>query len=76
MKYEVEEIANEEVRRNVQFLELQLKKDMQYEGYVFRPLNIDRDLYALRTVDGSSKEVIYADTDSYQAHSNAWSRCL
>ncbi len=67
MKYEVEEIANEEVRRNVQFLELQLKKDMQYEGYVFRPLNIDRDLYALRTVDGSSKEVIYADTDSYQA---------
>lgn len=67
MKYEVEEIANEEVRRNVQFLELQLKKDMQYEGYVFRPLNIDRDLYALRAVDGGSKEVIYADTDSYQS---------
>lgn len=67
MKYEVEEIANEDVRRNVQFLELQLKKDMQYEGYVFRPLNIDRDLYALRTVDGNGKEVIYADTDSYQA---------
>ncbi len=67
MKYEVEEIANEEVRRNVQFLELQLKKDMQYEGYVFRPLNIDRDLYALRTVSGSEKEVFYADEDSYQS---------
>lgn len=67
MKYEVEEIANDEVRRNVQFLELQLKKDMQYEGYVFRPLNIDRDLYALRTVNGGQQEVIYADTDSYQS---------
>ncbi|MDE7312615.1 MAG: leucine-rich repeat protein [Eubacterium sp.] len=67
MKYVVEEIANEEVRRNVQFLELQLKKDMQYEGYVFRPLNIDRDLYALRMVNGSEREVFYADTDSYQS---------
>ena len=55
-------IANEEVCRNVQFLELQLKKDMQYEGYVFRPLNIDSDLYALRTVNGpGSGEVTYAD---------------
>lgn len=61
MKYEVEEIANDKVRRNVQFLELQLKEDMQYEGYVFRPLNIDRDLYALRRTDGSSHEMIYAD---------------
>ncbi len=67
MRYEVEEIANEEVRRNVQFLELQLQKDMQYEGYVFRPLNIDSDLYALRTVGGSSQEVFYADQDTYQA---------
>ncbi len=69
MKYEVEEIANEEVRRNVQFLELQLKKDMQYEGYVFRPLNIDRDLYALRTVekDGTGGEVFHSDQDSYQS---------
>ncbi len=66
MRYEVEEIANEEVRRNVQFLELQLKKDMQYEGYVFRPLNIDRELYALRTKDGSKEEVFYADSDTYQ----------
>jgi len=65
MKYEVEEIANKEVRRNVQFLELQLEKDMQYEGYVFRPLNIDRDLYALRTVGGSSQEVFYPDKDNY-----------
>ncbi|KAI4451806.1 hypothetical protein C823_006366 [Eubacterium plexicaudatum ASF492] len=67
MRYEVEEIANEEVRRNVQFLELQLKKDMQYEGYVFRPLNIDRDLYALRTKGGSEQEVFYADSDTYKA---------
>ena len=69
MKYEVEEIANEEVRRNVQFLELQLKNDMLYEGYVFRPLNIDRGLYALRTVekDGTGGEVYRADEDSYQA---------
>ncbi len=67
MKYEVEEIANEEVCRSVQFLELQLKKDMQYEGYVFRPLNIDSDLYALRTVGGSaSGEVTYADRDSFE----------
>ncbi len=67
MKYEVEEIANEEVCRNVQFLELQLKKDMQYEGYVFRPLNIDSDLYALRTVNGpGSGEVTYADKDSLE----------
>ncbi len=67
MKYEVEEIANEEVCRNVQFLELQLKKDMQYEGYVFRPLNIDSDLYALRTVGGlSSGEVTYANKDSFE----------
>ncbi|MDE7312613.1 MAG: leucine-rich repeat protein [Eubacterium sp.] len=68
MKYEVEEIANEEVRRNVQFLELQLKNDMQYEGYVFRPLNIDRDLYALRAVEknGTGGEVFRADGDSYQ----------
>ena len=65
MRYEVEEIANEEVRRNVRFLELQLKKDMQYEGYVFRPLNIDKDLYALRTVEGG--DVFYADKDSYEA---------
>ncbi len=67
MRYEVEEIANEEVRRNVQFLELQLKEDMQYEGYVFRPLNIDRDLYALRTKDGSGQEVFYPDSDTYKA---------
>ncbi len=69
MKYEVEEIANEEVRRNVQFLELQLKNDMLYEGYVFRPLNIDRDLYALRTVekDGTGGEVFRSSQDSYQA---------
>ncbi|MDE7312614.1 MAG: leucine-rich repeat protein [Eubacterium sp.] len=68
MKYEVEEIANEEVRRNVQFLELQLKNDMLYEGYVFRPLNIDRDLYELRAVEknGSGGEVFRADEDSYQ----------
>ncbi len=67
MKYEVEEIANEEVCRNVQFLELQLKKDMQYEGYVFRPLNIDSDLYALRTVNGpGSGEVTYADKDTLE----------
>lgn len=65
MKYEVEEIANEEVRRHVQFLELQLKKDMQYEGYVFRPLNIDRELYALRMA--GSTEVVYPDKDSYEA---------
>lgn len=65
MKYEVEEIANKEVCRNVQFLELQLKKDMQYEGYVFRPLNIDSDLYALRTIGGSaSGDVTYTDKDS------------
>ncbi len=63
MKYEVEEIANDDVCRNVQFLELQLKKDLQYEGYVFRPLNIDRDLYALRKIDGSEKQVVYADQD-------------
>ena len=67
MRYEVEEIANEEVRRNVQFLELQLKEDMQYEGYVFRPLNIDRDLYALRTKGGSGQEVFYPDSDTYKA---------
>ena len=67
MRYEVEEIANEEVCRDVQFLELQLKKDMQYEGYVFRPLNIDSDLYALRTVNGpGSGEVTYADQDSLE----------
>ncbi|MDE7312612.1 MAG: leucine-rich repeat protein, partial [Eubacterium sp.] len=68
MKYEVEEIANEEVRRNVQFLELQLKNDMLYEGYVFRPLNIDRDLYELRAIEknGSGGEVFRADEDSYQ----------
>ena len=67
MKYEVEEIANEEVCRNVQFLEMQLKKDMQYEGYVFRPLNIDSDLYALRTVNGpGSGEVTYADKDTLE----------
>ncbi len=63
MKYEVEEIANDKVRRNVQFLELQLKKDMQYEGYVFRPLNIDRDLYALRTTGGTDQKIFYADAD-------------
>ncbi len=67
MRYEVEEIANEEVRRNVQFLELQLQKDMQYEGYVFRPLNIDRDLYALRTKGSFGQEVFYANSDTYQA---------
>ncbi len=69
MTYEVEEVANEDVQRTVQFLELQLKDDMQYEGYVFRPLNIDRDMYALRTVekDGTGGEIIRADKDSYQA---------
>ena len=67
MRYEVEEIANEEVRRNVQFLELQLQKDMQYEGYVFRPLNIDSDLYALRTKGDIGQEVFYADADTYKA---------
>lgn len=66
MNYEVEEIANEEVRRNVQFLELQLEKDMQYEGYVFRPLNIDRDTYALRTSGSEGEQVIYANKDSYK----------
>ena len=65
MKYEVEEIANDEVRRNVEFLELKLEKDMQYEGYVFRPLNIDKNLYALRTT-GSSSQAVYPDSDSYQ----------
>ena len=67
MRYEVEEIANGEVRRNVQFLELQLKKDMQYEGYVFRPLNIDRDLYALRSVGSTDQKVYYVDHDTMQA---------
>ena len=67
MNYTVEEIANEDVCRNVQFLELQLKKDLQYEGYVFRPLNIDSDLYALRKVEGSEKETVFSDKDSYEA---------
>ena len=67
MKYEVEEIANEDVQRTVQFLELQLKQDMQYEGYVFRPLNIDRDMYALRTKGSGGQEVIYPDSDTYEA---------
>ena len=67
MRYEVEEIANEEVRRNVQFLELQLQEDMQYEGYVFRPLNIDNDLYALRTKSDSWEKIYYSDSDSYKA---------
>ncbi len=66
MNYEVEEIANEEVRRSVQFFELQLEKDMQYEGYVFRPLNIDRDTYALRASGSGGGQVIYADEDSYK----------
>lgn len=66
MNYEVEEIVNEETKRNVRFLELQLKKELQYEGYVFRPLNIDSDLYALRTV-GRDQEVVYADEDTYEA---------
>ncbi len=65
MKYQVEEIANKEVCRTVQFLEIQLKEDLEYEGYVFRPLNIDRDMYALRTSAG--QEVIYPDKDSYEA---------
>lgn len=65
MKYEVEEIVNKDVRRNVQYLELQLKEDMQYEGYVFRALNIDSDLYELRTKGGSSRETFYADEDKY-----------
>ena len=65
MQYEVEEIANDEIRRNVQFLELQLKKDMQYEGYVFRPLNLDRNMYALRAV-GSDGKMFYADQDTLQ----------
>ncbi len=67
MNYQVEEIANEDVQRTVQFLELQLKQDMQYEGYVFRPLNIDRDMYALRTKGSSGQEVIFPDSDSYRA---------
>ena len=67
MKYEVEEIANEDVQRTVQFLELQLKQDMQYEGYVFRPLNIDRDMYALRTKGSGGQEVICPDSDTYEA---------
>ena len=67
MNYQVEEIANEDVQRTVQFLELQLKKDMLYEGYVFRPLNIERDMYALRTKGSSGQEVIYPDSDTYKA---------
>lgn len=66
MNYEVEEIVNEETKRNVRFLELQLQKELQYEGYVFRPLNIDSDLYALRTI-GKDQEVFYADEDTYKA---------
>lgn len=67
MKYEVEEIANERVQRTVQFLEIQLEKDLQYEGYVLRPLNIDRHLYALRTIGSSGQEVIYPDKDTYES---------
>lgn len=67
MKYEVEEIANESVQRTVQFLEIQLEKDLQYEGYVLRPLNIDSHLYALRTMGSSGQEVIYPDKDTYES---------
>lgn len=66
MNYEVEETANKEVRRTVQFLEMQLEKDMQYDGYVFRPLNIDRDMYALRTQDSQGQDVVYQGQDRYE----------
>lgn len=67
MTYEVEEVANDDVRRKVQFLELQLLEDMQYDGYVFRPLNIDSDLYALRVQGGSTQDMVYPGTDTYQS---------
>lgn len=51
MKYQVEEMVDEQTRRTVQFLELQLKEDLSYIGYVFRPLNIDSNMYALRKKD-------------------------
>ena len=64
MDYRVEEITNDETKRVVEFLQIQLKKDLQYEGYVFEPLNIDKELYALRSLDGSGT-VIGPDSDSY-----------
>lgn len=48
MQYQVEEMVDEQTRRTVQFLELQLKEDLSYIGYVFRPLNIDSNMYAAR----------------------------
>jgi len=66
MDYEVEEIVNEEAKRYVRFLEMKLEEDMRYEGYVFRPLNIDSGLYALRTM-GKDQEIFYADEDTYRA---------
>lgn len=66
MDYTVEEIANEEINRKVEFLQMQLEKDLQYRGYVFKPLNIDSQLYALQKMDGTD-EVIYSDSDSYES---------
>lgn len=66
MNYEVEEIADAETCREVRFLELQLQQDMEYSGYVFRPLNIDQDLYALRVQNGAVGDTVYAKEDSYQ----------
>lgn len=65
MNYTVEEIANDETKRTVQFLQMQLQKDLQYEGYVFEPLGIDSNLYALKALDGSLR-VIKPDSDDFQ----------
>lgn len=66
MQYQVEEMVDEQTRRTVQFLELQLKEDLSYIGYVFRPLNIDSNMYALRKKD--TNEVVTTVTkDTYES---------
>lgn len=66
MDYTVEEIANDEINRKVEFLQMQLEKDLQYRGYVFKPLNIDSQLYALQKMDGTD-QVVYSNSDSYES---------